>query len=511
MNDLPEDCRESRLEYLEDFNHINLHARRRIWEGLRNLNNKIKAPWIVGGDFNVIYNWNEKRGGRLADDGSMMEFNSFITQSGLTDISLNNSALSWTNNQQGSCRIYKKLDRVLINSEAMIKILGNKSVYLPRVQSDQMPMLISFGNSEVKAGSFIFLYMWCDHEDFYKLVEDCWKFPSHSNGLVNLHMKLKFMKLQFKNWNRQVFGHVDRNIEILTQKVQDLDEQLVDKWSEEIFSSLQVKKDNLVKWENRKFGDRNTNVFHTAIKDQARRNKISLKLDNGTETDDPDAIGNLASKFFSDRYQGSRYFYNENLFSYIPKLIYEADNDLLTRVPLKDEIKNASFLHETMRAFGFNERWIDMIFRLHNNCWYSIRVQNQVFGLFKASCGLRQGDPLALALFTMVMDVFIRNLKFKIEQLHIQEFQCSRGVKAASHLLFGDDVLIFSNGSLRSVRQLKLLLHDFCHAFGQIFNQDKSNFFGDQKRFHWIAWYKIAKPIEEGGLNLKLLTDSSFY
>uniref|UniRef100_A0A7N0ZS43 Endonuclease/exonuclease/phosphatase domain-containing protein n=1 Tax=Kalanchoe fedtschenkoi TaxID=63787 RepID=A0A7N0ZS43_KALFE len=95
------------------------HARRRIWEGLLDLSNQIKVPWIVGGDFNVISNWNEKIGGRLVDDGSMKEFNCFIIQSGLIDISLNTYAFSWTNNHQGSSRIYKKLDRVFINSEAM--------------------------------------------------------------------------------------------------------------------------------------------------------------------------------------------------------------------------------------------------------------------------------------------------------------------------------------------------------------------------------------------------------
>uniref|UniRef100_A0A7N0VJS8 Endonuclease/exonuclease/phosphatase domain-containing protein n=1 Tax=Kalanchoe fedtschenkoi TaxID=63787 RepID=A0A7N0VJS8_KALFE len=54
------------------------HARRRIWESLLDLSNQIKVPWIVGGDFNVISNWNEKIGGRLVDDGSMKEFNCFI-------------------------------------------------------------------------------------------------------------------------------------------------------------------------------------------------------------------------------------------------------------------------------------------------------------------------------------------------------------------------------------------------------------------------------------------------
>uniref|UniRef100_A0A7N0ZRI2 Endonuclease/exonuclease/phosphatase domain-containing protein n=1 Tax=Kalanchoe fedtschenkoi TaxID=63787 RepID=A0A7N0ZRI2_KALFE len=98
------------------------HGRRRIWEALIDHNTQIKDPWMIGGDFNVISSWAEKRGGRMIDDGSMMEFKSFIIQSGLTDITSTDGSLSWTNNQQGAKRIYKKLDRVFINSEALLNL-----------------------------------------------------------------------------------------------------------------------------------------------------------------------------------------------------------------------------------------------------------------------------------------------------------------------------------------------------------------------------------------------------
>uniref|UniRef100_A0A7N0T7G0 Uncharacterized protein n=1 Tax=Kalanchoe fedtschenkoi TaxID=63787 RepID=A0A7N0T7G0_KALFE len=50
---------------------------------------RIKDSWLVGGNFNVISNWNEKIGERFINDGSMAEFYSFIVQSELTDISAN--------------------------------------------------------------------------------------------------------------------------------------------------------------------------------------------------------------------------------------------------------------------------------------------------------------------------------------------------------------------------------------------------------------------------------------
>uniref|UniRef100_A0A7N0RI91 Endonuclease/exonuclease/phosphatase domain-containing protein n=1 Tax=Kalanchoe fedtschenkoi TaxID=63787 RepID=A0A7N0RI91_KALFE len=117
------------------------HARRRIWDVLLSHNANIKEPWLIGGDFNVISSWNEKKRGRQLDDGSMLEFNSFIVQSGLTDFSSSDSRLSWSNNQQGSRRIFKKLDRIFINSEALLSLPRINTNYLPRVQSDHMPIL----------------------------------------------------------------------------------------------------------------------------------------------------------------------------------------------------------------------------------------------------------------------------------------------------------------------------------------------------------------------------------
>uniref|UniRef100_A0A7N0U2D1 Endonuclease/exonuclease/phosphatase domain-containing protein n=1 Tax=Kalanchoe fedtschenkoi TaxID=63787 RepID=A0A7N0U2D1_KALFE len=157
---------------------------------------RIKEPWIVGGNFNVVSNWNEKKGGRMLDDGSMLEFNSFIIQAGLNDISSSLSAFSWANNQFGCKRIYKKLDRVFINSEALLP--GIQCSFLPRVHLDHMPVLVKVGNAEVKIGAFRFQRIWCYHEDFSEFVGDFYKAVGYSDDLINLHVKMKYLRSQLK-------------------------------------------------------------------------------------------------------------------------------------------------------------------------------------------------------------------------------------------------------------------------------------------------------------------------
>lgn len=50
------------------------------------------------------------------------------------------------------------------------------------------------------------------------------------------------------------------------------------------------------------------------------------------------------------------------------------------------------FLTKVMRNFGFDERIIDMVWRLISNNRYSILVNGQAFGFFESSRGLKQGD-----------------------------------------------------------------------------------------------------------------------
>uniref|UniRef100_A0A7N0T5Z1 Endonuclease/exonuclease/phosphatase domain-containing protein n=1 Tax=Kalanchoe fedtschenkoi TaxID=63787 RepID=A0A7N0T5Z1_KALFE len=145
------------------------HGRRTLWDVLLNLNSRMKDPWLVGGDFNVISNWSERRGGRFVDDSSIAEFNSFIMQSGLINISSSTSAFSWTNNQQDCSEIYRKLDKILIHFVALVNALDINMSFLPRCFSDLMPMLISFHKFSVIPLSFEFQRVWCDHENFNSL------------------------------------------------------------------------------------------------------------------------------------------------------------------------------------------------------------------------------------------------------------------------------------------------------------------------------------------------------
>ncbi|CAM8962821.1 unnamed protein product [Rhodiola kirilowii] len=145
------------------------------------------------------------------------------------------------------------------------------------------------------------------------------------------------------------------------------------------------------------------------------------------------------------------------------------------------------FLLWAMRAFGFGERWCDLIYRLISNYWYSVLWDGSTFGHFKSNQGVRQGDPISPSLFILSMEIFSRMLKSKISDGLISPYFVAPRAMPISHLLYADDILIFSNGQQDSIERLMGSIDIFFSWSGQRLNAAKSfmffdvNILGDQQ------------------------------
>jgi len=99
-----------------------------LWEELEDIVSREQCPWVVGGDFNVILNEEEKLGGLEFTQNEAYDFSSCITACALIEVRTSGSKYTWWNGRiEGEC-IFKRLDRILVNQE-FIDLLPSSEVH----------------------------------------------------------------------------------------------------------------------------------------------------------------------------------------------------------------------------------------------------------------------------------------------------------------------------------------------------------------------------------------------
>nr|XP_027067128.1 uncharacterized protein LOC113692773 [Coffea arabica] len=119
------------------------------------------------------------------------------------------------------------------------------------------------------------------------------------------------------------------------------------------------------------------------------------------------------------------------------------------------------FLIAVLRRFGFNERFIDMVWRLISNLWFFVIINDVPYGFFKSSRGLRQGDPLSPTLFIIGSEVLSRGLNSLVDQSSFAAFKTM-----SSFFLIGGSAL----------KRVMQILEWYHHDLGQLVNVQKSGY-----------------------------------
>ena len=122
------------------------------------------APWIVGGDFNIVRYPSERVGAEHITN-PMQDFTDFIFSNGLMDIPMAGGQYTWSNNNSRS-----RLDRFLFspNIEEHFTMVSQRR--LPRLCSDHFPILLECGPTLYGRSPFRFENMWLKSECFHEKV-----------------------------------------------------------------------------------------------------------------------------------------------------------------------------------------------------------------------------------------------------------------------------------------------------------------------------------------------------
>ncbi|GJS14637.1 RNA-directed DNA polymerase, eukaryota, reverse transcriptase zinc-binding domain protein [Tanacetum coccineum] len=110
---------------------------------------------------------------------------------------------------------------------------------------------------------------------------------------------------------------------------------------------------------------------------------------------------------------------------------------------------------------------------------FTLNVNGDRIGYFKGSRGFRQGDPISLYLFTLIMEIFSLTLQREIDnELNFQYHFGCKSIKL-SHVCFADDLLVMCHGDATSVGVIKKALDAFSACSRLLPNYSKSIvFFG---------------------------------
>eukprot|EP00253_Pinus_taeda_P017519 PITA_17519 len=151
---------------------------------------------------------------------------------------------------------------------------------------------------------------------------------------------------------------------------------------------------------------------------------------------------------------------------------------MLLKIDLSKAFDSISwdYMQKVLHAFGFDNAWIRWVSSLISSAFFSILINGIPTSTFRASRGIRQGDPLSPFLFIIMAEGLGRSIKNAIQTQELKGITLHQA-STVSHQQFVDDNMIFGYSSVQEARTLNALLLLFSKASGTLINSVKSQIF----------------------------------
>ncbi|XP_059302254.1 uncharacterized protein LOC132054225 [Lycium ferocissimum] len=475
--------------------------RLQLWDSIYSVANSMSLPWMIGGDFNVVLNDEEKIGGIPVLAQDIEDFAFCINSCELEEIQFKGSPFTWWNGRASNDCIFERLDRMLVNSQ-----LQNW-----------------------------FSHMEVEHESFFDTVEQNCPTWMHEDPFISFKLKLKHMKRVLSPWSRSTYGDIFKQLIIRVEIYLHYDEEY---WRQKSGIDWFVE------------GDRYTKVFHNLVKGRRKRLQIQRIHDlDGNWLDNEEEMANEAVKFYHKQFiQEDMGHTNEDILQHILCMLDQESNEMLCKVPLSEEVKAAVFnlsgssasrpdafqvysiklekvlpslisphqagfvkgrsiienvlltqevvtdirkrgkpanvvLKLDLAKMRFSGVFIDRIWRLIANNWYSILFNGKARGFFHSTRGVKQSDPLSPALFILTAEVLSRALNSLYDNSLYVGYGLPKWSANNNHLAYTDDTITFAFAERNSLEMIIDILRDYEAISGQLINIEKSAF----NMYHKVA------------------------
>ncbi|KAM5551745.1 hypothetical protein ABKV19_026542, partial [Rosa sericea] len=138
---------------------------------------------------------------------------------------------------------------------------------------------------------------------------------------------------------------------------------------------------------------------------------------------------------------------------------------------------NWGFIETVLVEAQFPTSIVKLIMDCVSTTSFQVCLNGELTETFRASRGIRQGDPLSPYLFVLCMEKLSHLINSTVEVGQWKPVRASGSGPFISHLFFADDLILFADASCEQARILKRCLDVFCDISGQEVSYDKSVLF----------------------------------
>lgn len=131
---------------------------------------------------------------------------------------------------------------------------------------------------------------------------------------------------------------------------------------------------------------------------------------------------------------------------------------------------NWSFIKVVLIKFGFNDVFINWIMECITSVSFEVLIKSGKLESFKPERGLRQGDPLSPYIFILGQEILSRLLEKEFRRHNISGVKASVGGPAITHVMYVDDIVLFSKACRREAATINHCLETYCSGLGQSLN-----------------------------------------
>ncbi|VFQ69344.1 unnamed protein product [Cuscuta campestris] len=326
-----------------------------LWNAITSWTNDM-IPWVIGGDFNCIHSMDQHKGSCNPCYQSVEDFRDCIEANNLLYIQPSGGHFSWSGTRSKG-KVWRRLNHVFSNQQMVDSVNNLHLSMLSKGASDHRPLLLEFAvNSYNGPKPFRFLDMWVSHHTLEGTIRCFWENNKTFNGMSGLGQKLKALKSILTKWSKEEFGNDFHNLkeaESNAKRAQDSfeanpnPESLVE-FNKANAELLLLSKRETEFWQQKssikwlKDGDASTKFFHNVVKNRRQKLHISsIKDELGRIYEGNNNIASHAITYYTNIYSPEPVCDDNLLFSYIPNLIGEADNNMICTIPFEEEIRGA--------------------------------------------------------------------------------------------------------------------------------------------------------------------------